>query len=678
MTIKLRYLFVSCLILWTQLVASQTINLNTDESIVSVSELLRLYTEAHGLEFAFDVTRMSNSYINYSDRVISFEDFKRAVRTIGITIEQDAANTYLVQKHTKTYPFCAQIKHLTTQLPLPNVQVFSGDTYLGLTDFSGEINLELTLGQRIELRNADMYIKYYVVYPQTDCSSIFLADNIQDLEEVVLTNYLTRGIVKNKNSSITVSPKSLAILPGLVEPDVFQSLQLVPGINSPEEDPASLHIRGGTPDQNLLLWDGIRLYQNSHFFDQITSFNPYITKKADVYRGGTSVRYGDRISGVIDIQSDDDLFTNFKAGGGLNALNGDAYLKIPVSRKFGILLAGRRSLTDIYRSSTFNQLSTKVFQNSRLDVARSTDQENNPPLEYFFYDANLKFIYQTDTGHTYTASFIAIENQLENTNEGLINQNDFEIEDDFSQMNAGGSLRWHREKANKTTKDFNLSFSNYRSDYNFKYAENDGVDSQVTALRNNSIVEFNTDLSYDIPIGDHHHWLLGNQFSFTNVDNRTKDLVTNTINPEFNSEDFFEKSRTAIIGYSEYRYDSNALLINLGVRGEINSLLGSYLEPRVYGSLKLSNPLRITASIERKNQTFSQLFASQVEPAFYNFLPAVNRFWSIQPINSTETNFAIQRSNQYTFGMLFKENGWDLEVETYYKTIANTIPQNDT
>ena len=87
---------------------------------------------------------------------------------------------------------------------------------------------------------------------------------------------------------------------------MLQSLQLLPGVSSPSENASDLHIRGGTPDQNLVLWDGIKMYHQGHFFGQISAFNPYVTKEINLHRAGTSVQYGDRISGVLDIRTTDE------------------------------------------------------------------------------------------------------------------------------------------------------------------------------------------------------------------------------------------------------------------------------------------------------------------------------------------------------------------------------------
>ena len=98
------------------------------------------------------------------------------------------------------------------------------------------------------------------------------------MPEVIISNYLTSGILKDNTGATIIKPKSFGILPGLIEPDVLQTIQALPGILSVDETISNINVRGGTNDQNLLLWDGIKMYQSGHFFGLISAFNPYFTE----------------------------------------------------------------------------------------------------------------------------------------------------------------------------------------------------------------------------------------------------------------------------------------------------------------------------------------------------------------------------------------------------------------
>ena len=85
----------------------------------------------------------------------------------------------------------------------------------------------------------------------------FSAFITQKLEEIVITNYLTKGISKKSDGKITFNTEEFGILPGLIEPDILQTIQALPGVLSVDETVSNINVRGGTHDQNLILWDGI-------------------------------------------------------------------------------------------------------------------------------------------------------------------------------------------------------------------------------------------------------------------------------------------------------------------------------------------------------------------------------------------------------------------------------------
>ena len=80
---------------------------------------------------------------------------------------------------------------------------------------------------------------------------------VQKLEEVIISNYLTKGISKKSDGKVSIDTEEFGILPGLTEPDILQTIQALPGILSVDETVSNINVRGGTHDQNLILWDGI-------------------------------------------------------------------------------------------------------------------------------------------------------------------------------------------------------------------------------------------------------------------------------------------------------------------------------------------------------------------------------------------------------------------------------------
>ena len=92
-------------------------------------------------------------------------------------------------------------------------------------------------------------------------------------------------------------------------------------------------MRGGTNDQNLILYEGIRMYQSGHFFGLISAFNPYLSEEIIISKNGTSAKFGNGVSGTISIKNTDNLDAKINAGLGGNLLSIDGFAKIPTSNK---------------------------------------------------------------------------------------------------------------------------------------------------------------------------------------------------------------------------------------------------------------------------------------------------------------------------------------------------------
>ena len=166
-------------------------------------------------------------------------------------------------------PLCGFLIDAESKLPIENAIVSIKNTSTETaTNEKGYFELPIVSPNDILFRHQSYESKsieardLYV----SNCPSLFLNPVLQELTEVVAQQYLTTGISKKKDGTIEIKPKKFGILPGLIEPDVLQTLQQIPGIYSADETITNLNVRGGTHDQNLFLWNGIRMFQTGHFF----------------------------------------------------------------------------------------------------------------------------------------------------------------------------------------------------------------------------------------------------------------------------------------------------------------------------------------------------------------------------------------------------------------------------
>ncbi|CAL2076183.1 Plug domain-containing protein [Tenacibaculum sp. 190524A05c] len=516
--------------------------------------------------------------------------------------------------------------------------------------YSGTIDVDLFLLE-IEIQNriASEYIdrKNIILKGKDKTNPSYVLDEVQ-----IVSEYLTSGFDQNKeDGSIILNPTQMGVLPGLVEPDVLQSLQLLPGVSSPTESATNLHIRGGTPDQNLVLWDGIKMYHQGHLFGMISAFNPYITDRVNIYRSGASAKYGNRISGIIDMHSSDDILEKTSVGVGSNLLNADAYIKLPIIKdKLGLVVSSRRSLTDVFNSITYQQLGNKVFQNTKIeDINTQTREEELTVLkdQFYFVDFNAKATWNINDKNRINFSSLFVRNELDYANSTFEGETS---NDKLDLKNSGFSLQTDHSVSQNLKLSSNINYSDYQSDNSL--IETTTVDSE-SYNRTNSVKDFGIAFQSEIRFTPSKKLLIGLEYN----DYKVNSLIDF---PEGSLEDEIENnSLNAINVFGEYRYTSKKWFVNSGLRvsryGKLNK---TFFEPRFYMNYNINPHFKFKSSGEIKNQAISQLITFE-----FNELGLHNNVWAL----ADNDDIPILSNYQLTTGFLFDKNNWKLDIEGYYR-----------
>lgn len=516
------------------------------------------------------------------------------------------------------------------------------------------ILLEISMIHKLKIEYLDISNIIVTTFGKYD-KEAFKDLNFLD-EVIVKSEYLTFGFDKNKdNGVLSLQPSKLGVLPGLIEPDVMQSLQMLPGISSPTESASNLHVRGGTPDHNLVLFDDIKMYHQGHLFGMISPFNPYIIEKANVYRSGTSAEYGDRISGVIDMKTTNEVPDEIEAGAGINFISADAFVKTPIiGKKLGAVISFRRSLTDVFNSPTYKSFGNKVFQNTIIKNVNSVAVEEEQSVindKFSFTDATAKLIVKPTKNHTINVSALTINNQL---NHATADSDLDGLRDNLDLKNQGISANWKGTFIPRLTTNLGAYYSNYDTDY--KYTEFEENVTENSFFKDNDIrdVGVNIKASYQLDSLQTAH--LGYDFSNLNV----KYNLIKT------GEDAYTENKNTLLNtqsiYGEYEYKNPKLYVRAGVRGNYFTELNKFtVEPRIYTDYKVANNWTLKASAEIKNQAISQLTSFS-----FNNLGLDNTIWAVADKN----DIPILKNTQFTAGVLLSKNGWKFDIEGYYKTIS--------
>nr|WP_299032771.1 TonB-dependent receptor [uncultured Tenacibaculum sp.] len=502
--------------------------------------------------------------------------------------------------------------------------------------------------------------RYYYITTKTALNK----ENYTLLNEILVTNYITSGINKKKSGAISILPKQLGVLPGLTEPDVLESLKIIPGVQSPDETAAGIYIRGGTPNQNLVLWDGIKTYYLGHFFGMISAFNPYTTKEVVLSKSGTNARYGNRVSGVIDIKTSDEIPDKITGSFGLNMTHADAFIDIPLSKQTALSFSARSSYSNILKTFTFNKLSTRVFQ------TYNNNQENN------IIDKNIKFSRDNQFNFSdYTAKFITNPSEKESLTFSFLHTknkmyNDFTVpdykdkyNDQINIKNTGMSLNWKKETNETVTHNLKGYFSTFTLDYSANYSYFENYLEEFSSKKN---ILNDVGLSYNLnySLNTKTDILLGYDYTYTDAEYDLKYSYSLQGVNQFNSQQDEQSSNDTHSIFGEYLYDSYYWNINTGVRFNYFSKINKFvLEPRLYLEKKLSPAFSFKTSFEQKHQTLSQIIEFQTSSLGFDL---ENQIWA--QVNNDD--IPLQKSLQVSTGIIFNKDNWKIDIEPYYKKVT--------
>lgn len=623
-------------------------NSNAQDTSNSKIEIIVLILE---LESKYDV---KFSYIDEDLRQlkiaipkdIELEALLNVIRAkTQLKIEKLSERYYTISKST-TVDICARVldNYESNTIPGATVQVL-GSTIAAITNLDGTFSFtNIPRKAVIQIKHLGFKTLFITAEElvQQPCTILTLARNYQELDEVIVYKFLTDGLAKLEDGSIQLNTAQFGILPGLIEPDILQTIQALPGIKSVDETVSDINIRGGTNDQNLILWDGIKMYQSGHFFGLISAFNPYLTDKITVIKNGTSVLYGDGVSGVLDMRTKNDIESTVFGGAGFNLISGDVYAQIPIKENLAVQFSGRRSYTDFLNTPTYDTFSEKAFQDT--DVQADSD--------FYFYDFTGKVLYDISPYQKVRFSLININNNLDylETNNDGSRSNESNL--DQTNLSFGGTLE------SDWTDDFSSNLNLYYTRYRLN-ALSISNNARQRLIQNNRVVEKSVKLSTKYKFNEVMYWTNGYQIVETGIQNTT----------DLNDPAFISDIKGVVYThslYSEISYTSpdQKAMARIGGRfnyiENINTFQKFIFEPRLNISYEIVPHFKTELLGEFKSQSTNQIIDLE-----QNFLGIEKRRW----ILADENTLPVTTSKQGSFGFNYDENSFYMGIEGFYKEV---------
>lgn len=230
------------------------------------------------------------------------------------------------------------------------------------------------------------------------------------------------------------------------EADLLKTIQLLPGIKAGTEGTSGLYVRGGSPDQNLIMLDGVPIYNSSHAFGFFSVFNPDAVSVFSFYKGGIPARYAGRLSSVLDIKMKEGNNKKLTGKASLGLIASNFMLEGPVGgESTSFFVSGRR---------TFIDLLTKPFQAKEDPIFPN----------YFFYDINAKINHRFNDKNRLYLSIYTGQDQNGTSTKGSSQDKirSYKYKDGFGWGNLTTSLRWNTVINNKMFSNITLIYSKYK------------------------------------------------------------------------------------------------------------------------------------------------------------------------------------------------------------------------
>lgn len=216
--------------------------------------------------------------------------------------------------------------------------------------------------------------------------NVHLLPEVYQQEEVIIIAGDDPIDEKVQLGSIKLSPVQIKKIPSITgEPDVIKAFSMTPGVSNGREGAAGLYVRGGTPDQNLILLDEAVVYNPNHLFGLLSVFNPDAIKSVELIKGGFPARYGGRLSSVLDIATREGNTQKLRGNFGLGITSSRLSLDGPIKKgKTGFMFSGRSAYLDVLTFPVW-----MMYKNGNVDQFFSyTMYDVNAKLNHKFSDKN--------------------------------------------------------------------------------------------------------------------------------------------------------------------------------------------------------------------------------------------------------------------------------------------------
>lgn len=595
----------------------------------------------------------------------------------------------------QSYTVSGYIRDAKTQESLIGLSVYDTAHSKGTTSNSyGFYSITLSKG-KVNLRYS--YIGYETLTSSFELTKdttlqILLMPKSEQLAEVVVVGRNTH-VESSRLGSINIPISQIKSMPSLLgESDLMKSLQLLPGVETVSEGKSDLSVRGGSPDQNLILLDGIPLYNSNHVFGFLSIFNADAVKNVNLYKAGFPARFGGRLSSVVDIRTNDGNMEHIKGSATVGLLAMKATVEGPIIKgKTSFSISMRRTYVDLFMDKVVDWI--QDVDNETYKEGESSS--NNDKYNFFFYDINAKLQHKISEKNSLFFLFYNGRDKMNTeyaNKEGYSGELDAVTKQDWKWGSTIMASRWNHIVSGNMFLNTTFAYNSYnydtgiRKNYTyFEYPDSRARNAQTRELVWVEPVEKQKyiALDYDSGIKDYsitsdldfipspqHYFRFGAAYTYHRfkpevISQRTGGESTDKVN--YSDGHYIKAHEVAFYGEDDWDL-TKKLRLNAGMRFSlfnVDDKTYTAVEPRLSFRYLLSDRLSAKVGFAHMQQYIHLLSSNSMLLQTDLWVPVTE---NVRPMNS----------NQLSAGLFYSlPGGFDFSVEAYYKKMKNVIEYKD-
>lgn len=500
---------------------------------------------------------------------------------------------------------------------------------------------------------------------------------------------------KTQMSTIDIPIKEIKKLPALLgEVDVLKIIQLMPGVQSGTEGTSGIYVRGGGPDQNLILLDGVPVYNVSHLGGFFSVFNADAVRNVELIKGGFPARYGGRLSSVVNITLKEGNKNHLKAEGSIGLISSKLTIEGPLGKKkkTSFIVSGRRTYIDLLTRPLIKAAGKQTGSYSNGEDA-TTNFSYSGTGGYFFYDLNAKVNHQLTKKDRLYLSFYSGrdigdsktegQDQTIKTNGDITSESNYDDEFSINWGNLITALRWNHEFSPRLFANSTFTLSRYdfktgnKSESDYFYVNQDQTGMPIDTFMSDDLFDFSYGskvidlggkIDFDFLPSPNHYVKFGTNFTHHNFLPGELKYKEEYGNGEFNVDTSFAAQKikaNEIFVYAEDDYKVNdKFKINVGLHAslfDVQDTVYTSLEPRISARYLVKPNLSLKGSLVRMTQYLHLLTNASLALPTDLWVPPTNK---VGP----------QRSWQFALGAAQTfDNTYEVSLEGYYKKITDIL-----